>query len=308
MIFDFLFGKALQKVFGKRGDGLASFRYPPISSFGVKAEPFSFLSEGTLINGEVAYPNADPQGLIVFFHGLGAGYTAYSQEIAYYARNGYLVYAFDYHGCMTSSGRDMVDLGHPLLDQKAFFAYLDAQEAAKGLARYSIGHSWGGYLSSAALAFPEYRIEKAISFAGFLDIASIILYSAPTLKKMKGRISAYFSSRYGAVAGSSIIEVARASGKPLLYIQGDEDTMVPFSDSLLALREAGLPNVETVVANRRGHQPYWKIESYRYFKQINEQFKPGSYDRDPNFSIDYARLQQDDPIIMKRTIDFLKLG
>ena len=308
MIFDWLFGKALHTVFGKRGDGLASFRYPPISSFGVKTKPFSFYSDGTILNGDVAYPTGKPLGLIVFFHGLGAGYTAYSQEIAFYASQGYLVYAYDYHGCMTSLGRDMIDLGHPLIDQKAFFAFLDKQIEAKGLTRYSIGHSWGGYLSSVTLAFPKYQIEKAISFAGFLDIPSIILESAPSLKKMKGKIGKYFAKRYGAVAGQSVIEVARTSQKPLLYIQGDEDNMVPYDDNLVKLQSAGLPNVKTVVAQGRGHQPYWKNDSYHYFQQINEQYKPGSYNRDPHFVIDYRKLQQDDPIIMKSTIDFLKLG
>lgn len=308
MIFDFFFGKALQTVFGRRGDGLASFRYPPISSFGVKTKPFSFYSDATLLNGEVAYPKGQPLGLIVFFHGLGAGYTAYSQEIAFYASQGYLVYAYDYQGCMTSLGRDMIDLGHPLVDQKAFFSFLDQQEEAKGLERYSIGHSWGGYMGSVCLAFPEYRIKKAISFAGFLDIPSIILASAPGLKKMRKSIANYFAKRYGPVAASSIFAVARERGLPLLYIQGDEDKIVPFEDNLVKLKAANIPNVKTIVSQGRGHQPYWKKESYQYFQYINEQYKPSSYDRDPHFVIDYRKLQQDDPIIMKSTIDFLKLG
>ena len=32
---------------------------------------------------------------LIFFHGIGAGHSAYESEIRYFAHKGYLVYAYD---------------------------------------------------------------------------------------------------------------------------------------------------------------------------------------------------------------------
>ncbi|MBO8426350.1 MAG: alpha/beta fold hydrolase [Firmicutes bacterium] len=307
MIFDLLLSRGFKKAFGHRGDGLPTLAYPPISSFGPKTKPFSFLSEGRRLYGEVAYPKDKPLGLIVFFHGLGAGYTAYSQEIAFYAEAGYLVYAFDYMGCMQSEGTGMGDLGHPLLDQRAFFAFLNGQDEAKGLSRYSVGHSWGGFLSCAALLEPSFGVKAAVSFAGFYSIPDIVCHSAPALRKSKAKVARYFKKRYGEVGSLGLSDIAAISQKPILYIQGDEDDVVPFSENYKRLQGEKLPKGFVLLLSKgRGHQPYWVKESYRYFLEVFEKGRPADFDRDPEYVVDYGKLQHDDPIIMGKTLAFIK--
>ena len=125
MIFDSLLSTAFRKAMG-RGDGLPSLAYFPLSYFGVEAKPYSFKSDGNLLCGEVGVPCGEPKAVIVFFHGLGAGYTSYSPEIAALVKAGYLVYCFDYAGCMQSEGGSMVDLGHPIKDiaDKGYWGFL----------------------------------------------------------------------------------------------------------------------------------------------------------------------------------------
>ena len=61
-----------------------------------------------------------------------------------------------------------------------------------------------------------------------------------------------------------------------------------------------------LLSKGRGHQPYWAKESYRYFLEVFEKGRPGDSDRDPEYVVDYGKLQHDDPIIMGKTLAFIK--
>ena len=310
MIFDSLLSKAFTKAMG-RGDGLPSLAYFPLSYFGVSSEPFSFLSEGRVLRGERCLPAGDPKAVIVFFHGLGAGYTAYSPEIAAMAKAGYLVYCFDYCGCMQSEGSSMIDLGHPILDIKAFFSFLDGEDIARGKPRFALGHSWGGYMALHSLHEENYGISRSVSLAGFIDLALIVEHSAPSMSKLDGALRRYFRKRYGKAAGESAsIFLKEATGKRLLYIASPSDDMVPYKDNFVPLRDSleGKEGFEFISLPNKGHQPYWSDDAVAYFHDIMAKGRPSHLDRDTSVDIDFARLQQDDEKVMKTIIDFFSRG
>ena len=94
--------------FGKRYDGNPDVRYFEASDFvGLQASPVSFPSTpGITLRGFLYRKEGlQPRALAVFVHGLGAGHLAYTTEIDFLARCGYLVLGFDMTGCGASDGR-----------------------------------------------------------------------------------------------------------------------------------------------------------------------------------------------------------
>ena len=290
---------------------MPSLAYFPLSYFGVSSKPFSFLSEGRRLRGEAGVPCGEPKAVIVFFHGLGAGYTAYSPEIAALVKAGYLVYCFDYAGCMQSEGGSMVDLGHPIKDIGAFFEFLDGQDIAKDKARFALGHSWGGYMALHSLREEKYGISRAVSLAGFIDLAGIVEHTAPNMSKLDGALRRYIRKRYGKAAGQSASVFLRdVIGKRLLYIASPSDDMVPYKDNFVPLRDSleGKEGFEFISLPNKGHQPYWSDDAVAYFHDIMAKARPSHLDRDTSVDIDFARLQQDDEKVMKTIIDFFSRG
>lgn len=290
---------------------MPSLRYFPLSYFQVASKPFSFVSEGRLLRGEACFPAVEPKAVIVFFHGLGAGYTSYSPEIASMVKAGYLVYCFDYTGCMQSEGSSMVDLGHPIQDIRAFFSFLDGEEIAKGKPRFALGHSWGGYMALHSLYDEKYGISRSVSLAGFIDLAGIVEHTAPNMSKLDGALRHYFRKRYGAAAGQSATTFLKeATGKRLLYIASPNDDMVPYKDNFIPLRDSlgGKEGFEFICLPNKGHQPYWSDDAVAYFRDIMAKARPSHLDRDVSIGIDFARLQQDDGKVMKTIIDFFSRG
>ena len=70
---------ALRKAMACRYDGAPNLDYSFPKDFGMESEPFSFRSGKWLLRGERVLPKGEPKALVVFFHGLGAGHTAYTQ-------------------------------------------------------------------------------------------------------------------------------------------------------------------------------------------------------------------------------------
>lgn len=117
----------------------------------------------------------------------------------------------------------------------------------------------------------------------------------------------YFKKRYGEAGSLGLSDIAAISQKPILYIQGDEDDVVPFSENYKRLQGEKLPKGFVLLLSKgRGHQPYWAKESYRYFLEVLKKGRPADFDRDPEYVVDYGKLQHDDPIIMGKTLAFIK--
>ncbi len=301
MILEAFLKKQLRKAFSFRGDGAPRMRYPYPQDFGAEGLSFSFYSGKNLLRGGKYFVGKGPYlGVVIFFHGLGAGHTAYSQEIAYFAKQGYLVYAYDNTGCMLSEGQFVGGLGQGLKDQDAFFAYLKEQKDIEGLPVYAIGHSWGGYLALSAL-YSGFPIAKVVSFAGFRSLAAIYEENAPAIKKIHKAMLSLLKREYGERGiidyGVDLVDCKT----PVLYLQGEKDDDVPYKIHLDQFRETwkGNQNLRLYQCQERGHQPYWSKTAQRYYWEI----KKGKIE--PK-EIDYSKLQEDDEEVMQAVIDFLK--
>lgn len=267
--------KAFSGLFGKRSDGDPRFPYLTAEECGVETSQFSFLSEGRKLNGNRYFVGNGPyKAVIVFFHGYGAGCNAYMQPICDLAKAGYLVYAFDYTGCQTSEGESMIAFEHVLIDMKYFFEWLDKDPSQKGYARYSWGHSWGGYASLMSLEYPQYGIEKCVSISGFNDTKSDLyaLLGDKIPSFARTSVDRYMKKRVGELAWKPALPVLKKTNKEVLYIQGDKDPIVvPEVSGLLLKKElADHTNIHFVVAPGRLHQPFLSARSEQYIEDVME--------------------------------------
>ena len=306
MILDRIIGANVKKAMSTRKDGSPQLDFFDIEGSGVSRRPFSFLSGKNRLYGHIHYVGPGPyKALVVFFHGFGAGHQSYNREIGTLAKAGYLVYAYDCTGCYSSEGTGVISLAQSLFDQQAFFAYLDSLPEVASMPRYVIGHSWGGFTAFGALK-KEYNVSKCVSIAGFLRIVDAMETAGPSfLKKYRKATLKFLRREYGAYGAMDAVDMVNGASAKVLYIQGNKDAVCPFKDCFLRLqKECHNPNLTMLEVKNLYHQPYWTEDSQAYYLELTEKYKIFTRDRDLSYQVDYRRLNQDNPKILKAIIDF----
>lgn len=307
IILDQILDGVYRKSFPIRHDGNPVLRYPSPSDFGMRKEPFSFLSCGNRLYGYRYSDGSKPKAVLLFFHGATAGHRAYTAEIVAFCKQGYLVYAYDYTGCMSSEGKDCNGMGQPLFDQKAFFEFLEKDEPQKGLTRFAVGHSWGGFCALSCLK-EEYNVSKVICLAGFDSIAEMSSWRFGDRKKTIRRIlEGYLKRKYGPIALFDGLEAMKKTTKEVLCVSGDKDDVVDYSHFFKRYEKeaSSNPHVHFLSVKDRGHQCYWTPDAQRYYLDIALNKHVRELQADPKFVIDFSRLMQDDEKVMQSLFDFL---
>lgn len=297
----------LDKNMCRRWDGSPALPYFKSSDLGIEEKRFSFKSgKNTLYGSKYFKKGVIYKDLVVFFHGLGAGRNAYMKEISEFVKHGYLVYAYDYTGCMESEGNNIIGLGQPLKDVECFFEYLDTDENAKGLNRFVVGHSWGGYVASYSIGNEKFRIKKAVSMAGFLKPEDQYYDLAPQLKKLKIFLRLYFKNGLKNYGNVDVKEIIKKTKTPFLYVQGIQDKTVPYKNNGKAIEELSRENksIKTKIFERRGHNIHMSNEAENYCASLlNEGLnKPNNK---PELTMDIQKATVEDPRVMKCIFDFL---
>lgn len=305
-----IIGAAFKRALAWRGDGLPHLHYFTPSEYGVDGyEPFEFKSsakEGHTLRGAKYFvPGIKPKAIVIFFHGIGAGHTSYSHEIAEIAKQGYTVFAYDNTGSMLSGGQSIENIAVAARDQKDFFHYLDTREDARDLPRYAIGHSWGGYAALISLQ-QQYRVDKCVSLSGFYSAPDMAIAAVPALAKFKGSIASFLRKNYGIEAIANGIDLAKNPNKKVLYIQGDKDEQVSFDLNYKKMEKElkDCPNVKLMAMKGRGHNCYFSKRAEVYYIKLGKELKQFGPYRDLNYQIDYDLLMEQDRDIMKAIFDF----
>lgn len=308
MILFFTFRHALNKVYGRRFDGAPTLPYARARDFGIEEERFSFPTDkGWVLSGSRYYKKGiKPKALVIFFHGLGDGRASYVRSICLLAKAGYLVYAYDNTGCMESEGNKIYSLEHSAIDQEYFFKWLENDEKAKGLKRYSVGHSWGGY-GAAISSKKEYKVEKVVDIAGFNDPLDVVISKLPNklhiFKPIMSLVLKTMTPKYGCLKSSSVMNDSSAK---FLYIQGTEDKDVTIKQGYESLKDNLNKDVkiEYIIKENRGHSVYKDISSDKYVEKI---LKEGilSTSVTKNTEMDLMKATNEDKEIWKRIYEFL---
>ena len=90
-----------------------------------------------------------------------------------------------------------------------------------------------------------------------------------------------------------------------MLVHGDLDEMVSFKNVFLEFEKElqGKENIKFVISHDRQHQPYFSLSAQNYYLDL---IKRGVLEgKLVNEEIDYFKLTEEDPEIMKEVFDFL---
>lgn len=309
MIVYSLIGREISKNFGYRGDSSPSVDFAHKEHWpGLESSPFSFKCGKWTLRGYKYWQNdLKPKAVVVFYHGISTGHYGYLNVIAYLAKHGYLVYAYDEKGSVLSEGNVIGNLAEAAKGQKPFYEFLKTQDDIKGLPLYSVGHSWGGYAALCSLRFPE--VDKVVSIAGFDSPLKVCLDNAPILKYFGWEFCIYQFFHYGKNGNVSGLKLMQKTDKPVFYMQGDKDTMVNYQTSGKRFMEVlkDKPNIKFYIKENSHHNPYWSRETEDYYdNHVKGPAWSSSYDRNLDLKLDYDKLFSIEEDFMRRVIDFLE--
>lgn len=131
----------------------------------------SFKSDDDqVLSGAFYYDSelTDPNGLVVWVHGMGVNHENYLAEIQLLTKEGFVVFSYDNTGVNASEGDSLKGLSQSVIDLKHASIFIDELEIFRDLPNILIGHSWGGYAVSSvsSLELPR-QYDGIVSLAGF---------------------------------------------------------------------------------------------------------------------------------------------
>ena len=213
-------------------DGSELARYPGL-----------FQREIPFVNGDgvslmgwlyTAVPSEEtaPKGLLVLVHGMGTGHLPYLNEIDCFARQGWLVFAYDASGYGASGGDETKGFPQAVLDLDAALNAAAALPEAAGLPVCLFGHSLGAHAACAVLMrHPEVRAVAAL--AGFDDLSSLAgaKFGLPGLLLLPGA-ALWERLRFGEAAAWTAQSGFAASEARILIVHSADDKTVPIACGL----------------------------------------------------------------------------
>lgn len=207
---------------------------------GLKKYPTSFKSRGNKINAAF-YTNEefyDKKALLILSHGIGCGMNNYLNRIDYFARKGYLVFAFDMTGSCESKGSSINGLPQSVVDIKNALIYLKTVDEIKGMKKLLYGHSWSGYGSATVLNFKEAQdLDAVASLSGFNNAWDITArqgyrYIGKLMILLKPWFNLYQLIKFGKAGVVNAIQGINKYNKPVLVEHSEDDPTVSFEVSI----------------------------------------------------------------------------
>lgn len=258
-----LFSKIIQTKFDAvlgRYDGDPAIRYASVSDFpGLTRQRFAVTGDRQIpLNGWFYfYGSFQPENLIVFDHGIGAGHLAYLHEIEFLAQNGYTVYSYDHTGCVSTGGSGILGFAQGFNDLDCVLTAMAQLPQFRNVPRKLVGHSWGGYAAMNVSAFhPE--VTHVVSLAGFLSARSLIEQYIPrAFLKYSDEVMERERRNNPPYADMDARENLLKSQTKLLHLQSKDDRKVKFERCYLPLSEAlhSRKNTELIALDHRDHDP-----------------------------------------------------
>ncbi|MBP5428485.1 MAG: alpha/beta hydrolase [Clostridia bacterium] len=206
------------------------------------------------------YGDYDPEKLVVFCHGLGAGHTAYLAEIEYLCHNGLQVLTLDYTGCDKSGGDGMLSVNRPSRDVLELLDFMKPTEEVS-----VVGHSLGGYTALNVIRMCD-PIKRAVILSGFLQS-----------RKMLGQFikSRLVNAIVDRAERKCDPEIARADNAAylksttdrLLFIASTDDPTVPYSIGAGLAQTLGNDNLSFLTVENKKHNPNYTPEALAFMQE-----------------------------------------
>ena len=314
MLFSKIIKKKFDAVLG-RYDGDPAYHYDTISDFpDLSCQPFDIAGDRNVtLKGAFYYiGQLQPEKLIVFDHGIGAGHLAYLKEIDYLARNGYTVYSYDHTGCVSTGGTGILGFAQGINDLDHVLTALQKDPRFSAVPRKLIGHSWGGYsCMNVSALHPE--VTHVVSLAGFLSARSLVeQYIPKAFLKYSKEVMDRERQHNPKYADMDARESLLKSKTHLMHLQSKDDVKVKFELCCepLSAALADRPNTEFVVVDRKNHDPQRTeaaaAANAAMLKTLGEK-KPRTPDQQAAFraAFDWNQITEQDPDIWNKILAFL---
>ena len=221
-----------KKRFDRRYQSSPAEMYLPGDFPGLQVQSSVFISDhGQKLMGYwYTHAGQSIQGVLVLAHGLCGGHRNYLDICDYFAKRGFLIFAYDATANGESEGRAVGGFPQGVADLDHALRYVKTQERCRNLPIVLFGHSWGGYAVCSVLQFhPD--VHAAAAVAGF-DSSAVMLAQAakPYLGRLTGLFVPLFTlherRQWGRYAMASAMNGFAQSNAQVMIIHSEDDETV----------------------------------------------------------------------------------
>ena len=268
-----------ESIFGMRYETSDETRFLLEEFDGLQMERSDFISEGKLLAGyQYKKEIQDPEGVIIFAHGLGGGgHNTYIPMINDFTENGYYVFTYDATGNDNSEGEDVNGLPQGIIDLDNAINHVTTIEEYEDLPVFLVGHSWGGYSVGNVLNFhPE--VKACVILSGFNESENLLQHYSEKyvgdilidflMLYVKGYETLKFGKEYTDITA---VEGMKNSATHILIVHSKDDVNVPIEYGYdIYYKEFGdSERFEFVLYEDKGHT--YEIDE-ELMKQMMEMF------------------------------------
>ena len=302
-------------------DGLQRTRYEFPSDKGQKLVGYLYSAGGSVsgaesaADAETASTGDSPRGIIIISHGFGAGHNSYMDIADYFARNGYLVFAYDATGNDESEGigqgmgkeNGLGGIPQGVIDLSYAISFVEDSGNFPDLPIALFGHSWGGYSVCAVLTYhPEVKAviecsgcnSSADMFeAGGKDQAGALIYAMLPFVKLHERI------KYGKYAANTAMDGFAASDAAVMIVHSADDNVLPIEYGLDLYYEKYKddPRFRFMRLEEKGHSHVFNDRAY--IDEFNAEFDKWLETLDYDYKEDKERFSQDKADYIHKNLD-----
>lgn len=207
------------------------------------------------------YDNYRKDKIVLFLPGIGPGHASYLAEIVAIAKKGYRVLTLDYTGCGESKGKILASLNRPTRDVNDLLDCLKLDVPI-----VLVGHSLGGYTSLNIIASHP-NINKAVILSGFLTIGSLLKTQIKS-DFVYRHLLKYESKVEPDLFKIDVLDYLKTTDDKLLFIQSDDDQVVPYEIALKVVEEIDNKSIKTIKVTGKKHNPNYTLKAIEYMNEV----------------------------------------
>lgn len=322
LLFCLIFAWAvLRAAFGNRQEGSPYLNYFTAADFeNLAAEAVEFPNRrGETLRGNLYFESGrtDFRALLIFAHGMGGGHLSYTTELDFFAKQGFLVLAYDATGTMASDGKSLRGFGQSVSDLQSALAFAAQDEKTRALPVVLCGHSWGAY---AVCRAQSPAVRGVVAFSAPEDAAALLCAQASAqtgapFGALKPFLRLWERLRFGKTAAAQTSKVLRTANVPVLLLHGGKDAVVPLSNAAAnAPHLSENPHIKRVIYPEKRHNVYNTQEAEAGVAEMLERFgvlskqKDGGADALAAYAktLNFRKLCEEDPAVMQTVEQFLE--
>ncbi len=200
---------------------------------GLQRTRYEFPSDkGQKLIGYLYRAGEEQRGMIVMAHGFGGGgHNSYMSCANYFARHGYLVFAYDATGNDESEGESVGGLPQGVIDLDYAIRFVEESGNFPDLPIALFGHSWGGYSVCSVLTYhPE--VKAVVACSGFNTPLDVLESQGKELVGAGIHLMLPFARlheriKFGDYASNTAMDGFSKSDAAVMIVHSADDDVVP---------------------------------------------------------------------------------